>query len=934
MLRCPLCQSDLPQGYTSCPSCGTSVDDVATRRLESPKSPAADQRSHSFDSIDDARFVPGTILGARYRIVGLLGKGGMGEVYRADDLKLSQPVALKFLPHRLLRDGASLARFHREVRVARQVSHKNVCRVYDIGETDGHHFLSMEYIKGEELSSLLRRIGRLPVDKAIQISRQICAGLAAAHESGVLHRDLKPANVMIDADGNARITDFGLAGLAEEFREEDMGAGTPAYMAPEQLDGSAVTVRSDIYSLGLVLYELFTGKKAFEAPSLNELINLRRSDATPTSPTSLVRELDPVIESVIERCLKKDASQRPSTALQVAAALPGGDPIAAALAAGETPSPEMVAAAPKTGTLRPTVALGLLASVLVLLAVPMLLSSRIASHRLMPLEKSPEVLKEQATQIAKSFGYTSPFADSMYGFETDRDYYQYLNRNRASINPWESFKYSQPSVIRFWYRLSPNPLVPYNSQFVTRRDPPNETPGMVRISLDTEGKLAYFEAVPEQIDAETRGHGDAETNQNQNTNSDEQTGSRSPSPRVSASPSLRVSPSPFQPLFTAAGLDITRFQPIESTWVPPQVFDTRQAWSGVYPTIPNIPITIEAASYRGRPVYFQIITPWATSRQQPSGPQTPGDRMFFWILLAIFFAIMVVASLLALKNLRTGRSDRRGAFRTALFLFIARMIFWLFSTHHVAQSDEMVLLLTGLQSALFWACFVGLLYLALEPYLRRHWPQRTISWNRLLAGDFRDPLVGRDILIGAVLGSLTVTLMYLRLILPKWLGVDRGMPDVIDGFETSLAGISAFMQMAINQLTASIVQAFMMVFLFLFLSLLFRKDWLGTIAGFLIIAALFLAGLAANDPILSLIFILISNAAFVFCAVRFGPLALMSCLVFFHLWVFFPITTDFTAWYATTFILDLVLLLTIAIYSYYISLGGQSPFKMNLLPEN
>src|SRR5918995_797566 len=177
-------------------------------------------RPPSFDSIDDARFVPGTILAERYRIVGLLGKGGMGEVYRADDLKLSQPVALKFLPQRYLSDGAALSRFHREVRVARQVSHRNVCRVYDIGEVDGQHFLSMEYIKGEELSSLLRRIGRLPSDKALQIARQICAGLSAAHESGILHRDLKPSNVMIDADGNARLTDFGIAGLAEAIRHQ------------------------------------------------------------------------------------------------------------------------------------------------------------------------------------------------------------------------------------------------------------------------------------------------------------------------------------------------------------------------------------------------------------------------------------------------------------------------------------------------------------------------------------------------------------------------------------------------------------------------------------------------------------------------------------------------------------------------------------------
>ena len=188
---------------------------------------ARSSHSTSFDSIDDARFVPGTILAERYRIVGLLGKGGMGEVYRADDLKLGQPVALKFLPDHLLSDGAALARFHREVRVARQVSHKNVCRVYDIGEVDGRHFLSMEFIKGEELSSLLRRIGRLPEDKAIQIARQICAGLAAAHDVGVLHRDLKPANVMIDENGNARITDFGLAGLTEEFADDEVSPARP-----------------------------------------------------------------------------------------------------------------------------------------------------------------------------------------------------------------------------------------------------------------------------------------------------------------------------------------------------------------------------------------------------------------------------------------------------------------------------------------------------------------------------------------------------------------------------------------------------------------------------------------------------------------------------------------------------------------------------------
>src|SRR5436190_15786440 len=392
-MNCPRCQSELSRDAVACATCGYSFDD-ATQKLEAAPSASRDRRSSSsLDSIDDARFVPGTILADRYRIVGLLGKGGMGEVYRADDLKLAQPVALKFLPDHLLSDGAALARFHREVRVARQVSHKNVCRVYDIGEIDGRHFLSMEYIKGEELSSLLRRIGRLPQDKALQLARQICAGLAAAHDVGFLHRDLKPANIMIDADGNARILDFGLGGLTDEFAEEEIRAGTPAYMSPEQIEGKEQTVQSDIYSLGLVLYELFTGKRAFDAPSLNELIKLRRSDTTPTTPSSIVKGLDPLIEKIIDRCIRKDPEERPASALQVAAALPGGDPIAAAHAAGETPSPEMVAAAPTEGVLKPFVATALLATFIGVLALACWLTKYTAIYRMTSLELPPEALR-------------------------------------------------------------------------------------------------------------------------------------------------------------------------------------------------------------------------------------------------------------------------------------------------------------------------------------------------------------------------------------------------------------------------------------------------------------------------------------------------------------------------------------------------------------
>src|SRR6266446_5831672 len=208
MIRCPKCQNEINEDAPSCPSCGLSFDD-ATRQLDSKEYPPKDSgrkvatSAPSFASIDDSRFVPGTVLAERYRIIGLLGRGGMGEVYRADDLTLGHPVALKFLPPAFAQNPELLERFHGEVRNARQVSHPNVCRVYDIGEIDGQPFLTMEYIDGEDLASLLRRIGRLPADKALEIAHQLCAGLAAAHDRGVLHRDLKPANIMIDGRGRA-----------------------------------------------------------------------------------------------------------------------------------------------------------------------------------------------------------------------------------------------------------------------------------------------------------------------------------------------------------------------------------------------------------------------------------------------------------------------------------------------------------------------------------------------------------------------------------------------------------------------------------------------------------------------------------------------------------------------------------------------------------
>src|SRR5262245_14554124 len=284
-MNCPACHTDVPAGQRFCGACGAPLPGGEPLPT-GPYQPAPPSEPGG------PRFAPGAVLAGRYRVVALLGKGAMGEVYRADDLKLGQAVALKFLPPELAGDADRLARFHNEIRLARQVSHPNVCRVWDLGELDGRPFLTMEYIDGQDLASLLKQVGRLPEERGVEIARQLCLALAAAHDKGVLHRDLKPANVMIDGRGHVRLTDFGLAALAGQA--EDVRSGTPAYQAPEVLDGREVTVQSDLYALGLVLYELFTGKRAFQGKSREELA--RSLEGTPSKPSSIVANLDPKVE--------------------------------------------------------------------------------------------------------------------------------------------------------------------------------------------------------------------------------------------------------------------------------------------------------------------------------------------------------------------------------------------------------------------------------------------------------------------------------------------------------------------------------------------------------------------------------------------------------------------------------------------------------------
>lgn len=503
MARCPVCDLENAVSAVVCRGCSAALDGPATMSVGGAGAAAPFRKPVSSHPSLSGGFVPGTLISDRYRIVALLGLGGMGEVYSSDDLKLGQRVALKFLPEDRGRSENWRERFYAEVRMARQVSHPNVCRVYDVGENNGRLFLSMEHVDGEDLASLLRRIGRLPDDKAVEVAHQLCAGLAAAHRSGVLHRDLKPANVMIDGKGLVRITDFGLAIATTEAGSNAIPAGTPGYFAPDSLGGAAPSVQSDLYALGLVLYELFTGKRAFPASGLVELRRLQ-AESSPAPPRSIVKSLDPAVERAILRCLHHEPSRRPSSAMSVAAALPGSDPLAAAIAAGETPSPEMVAAAGPWGSLRPRLAWAYFAATVgLILGTSVFLAPRGMDWELARMDKSPEVLADRAEELANKLGY-SEAVDRASWVGSEGGYRRYASRNPEGKD-WKAAPGSAwPSPVTLFYRQSPDWMTPTSPTFgppmVMLQDPPHETAGMVDFKLDMQGHLLFLRAVPPQAE--------------------------------------------------------------------------------------------------------------------------------------------------------------------------------------------------------------------------------------------------------------------------------------------------------------------------------------------------------------------------------------------------------------------------------------------------
>ena len=668
--------------------------------------------------LSSPRFREGDRFAGRYRMLKRLGAGGMGEVWKAHDEMLDEEVALKFIRHGFIRHGGAardrawIERLLAETSLARRITHPNVCRVHDASEVEGEFFLSMEFVPGHDLARRLRREGRFEPDAARRLAAELVDALHAIHTAGLLHRDLKPANILFGQDGAARVSDFGLAAASAEVTESDSPSGTRSYMAPELLAGASPSERSDVYALGLVLFEAMTNRRAFR--SAEEITAAAARGELPPAPSLLVPEVDVLLEHLVKRCLAPRPEERP-TSVELRRALAQSDPLEAVMSLGDPPSAEVIAGSSSRYLLSPRQA-GIAGAIFFASIALLVLLTALGGVERLP-RQDPDRTAELVVELAAELGFpevgSAPYRAWRYedvtgfhwrpGFVLARD-------PASSAHRWG-----------FWYREAPVPLTPeraYTSFYLGGRtqllDPPRDASGMTTLVVSEELELIAFETrrrVGER--AETDG------------------------PLVD-----------WHRLFTLAGLDFEDYEAIPPE--PSGVAERSLAWRDR-----SSSRRVEMGISGGEVVAFAVLRP---AEDPPAeGGLSPTFLLFNGILLAGLLAFLLPR---ALRHFRAGLGDPRSSVRLAFFCAVTAAGSWILAAE--IPPDPALAFFTVVQGLLLGlgiGSLLWVLYQAVEPSLQRERPWVLVSWSRFLRGEWRAPLVRSHLLLGTTLGILAPLLV-------------------------------------------------------------------------------------------------------------------------------------------------------------------------------
>ncbi len=515
----------------------------------------------------------------------------------------------------------------------------------------------------------------------------------------------------------------------------------------------------------------------------------------------------------------------------------------------------------------------------------------------MKIPEGPQVLARQARDILEKLRF-EPAGDKAIGFDHDKNFLRSIQENDPRPGRWDRLEQTQPAALYFWYRQSPDPLTPdlhypYPGTLepgrITLDEPPPVVPGMVGVRLDLQGRLLELQAVPEPA-----------TGNEQDPD--------------------------WEALFQAAGLPMSQFEETTPTVFPRTFADQRKAWIGKSPYVPDPTIQVEAATFQGRPVFFQQLLGPRAQRKQAVGSQGTLDQAGDILSALLFTTVLIAAAFLAPYNWKLGRADRKGAFRLAFGTFLLLLVVWLFETHHVLGLEELRLLVLGLAFALYWAGLLWLTYLALEPSVRRLWPECLITWARLLAGQWRDPRLGRDVLLGTLVGMLAGVLDLLGRVLPAWFGGRTPVPYWDWWIPNTFVRGYWVGNFLINLVYSFRYAFFFDLLLFLVLRTLLKRP-LPAFAAYVLLRTAFYVGTTAGfEPTWFWVFAALLEILITWLLIRVGVLAVVVAYFSWYC-VCFPLTMDLTSWYAQDSLLAVGAVVLLAGYGFHVSLAGRPLFQ-------